>query len=828
MVHFDQDVRYALRSLRKRPGFAFVVIAALALAIGANTAIFSAVNSLLLRPLPFQNPGGLVAVGETLSAFANGPIPFSAPDYMAFVARSSSFERLGIYGNHHYELSGLDSPQRLTGARISASLWPTLGVTPQLGRWFTEDEDKGSKRVVLLSYGFWRSKFGGDVRILGRSIILDRASYTVVGVMPRNFVFPPRGPAYNNEPAEVYVPISFTKHELEDWGSMYNNSVIGRLRAGVTLPQAQAESQGVMKRVAQLFPPELTSSGFRVGADLEPLSESITGRVRPILLVLMAAVGLVLLIGCADVASLMLTRAAARQREMSIRAALGASRLSLVMQVLIESLLLALVGGGLGLIVAVWTTALIVKIAPDNVPLVETIHIDGAVLAFTLFLSIFTALLFGLFPALEASRVDVNDGLREGGRGQTYGRGRAQVLNALVIAQFAFAIVLLVGAGLLVRSFSALLGTSPGFRADHVLSASVTLPPSSYQKGTEIRSFFDRLQAKLGELPGVKAASVATSIPLAFGEHRIFSPSSDARVTTTDLARTTAHIWCIGPFFKAMGIPILQGRALNDGDGRDALKVIVVNETLAKRFWPGESALGKRIKWGVEASKSPWMTVVGVAADIKSEALRGAIEPETYTPYMQETDSNLEDNVTNEFRAMKVILRTTGDPIYTAASLRNQVRLLDPSLPVSEVQTMQEVIQDSTRPDRFNTMLLSIFAVTALVLAALGIAGVLAYSVAQRIAEIGLRMALGAAEGSILKLFLLRGMALALAGAGIGLVASLALTRLLGSLLYKTSPYDPWTLIVAPLLLGVVALLATWIPAYRASRVDPIVALRVE
>ncbi len=457
MISFTQDARYALRTLRKRPGFVTIVIAALALTIGANTAIFSAVHSVLLSPLPFRDAGELVDVGELLPSFGPRPLPFSAPDFKAFRARSKSFQDLGIYGNHYYELSGVDSPQRLQGARVSASLWTTLGVSPLLGRFFTEQEDRNSHPVVLLSAGLWRSKFGADPRLVGSAITLDRVRYTVIGIMPDSFVFPMRGPQYNNTPAELYTPISFTKKELEGFGTMFNNSVVGRLRPGVTVAQAQAEASSLTSQIFDdIYPAGLRQSGIRIGARVTPLREVVVGKVEPVLLVLFGAVALVLLIGCADVASLLLTRAAARHREMSIRAALGASRFSLVRQVLIESLALALLGGALGLIVAVWATALIVKLAPDNLPLVETIHIDGAVLAFTLGLSVFTALLFGLFPALEASRADVNDGLREGSRGQTQGKMRGRLLNGLVTAQFALALVLLVGAGLLLRSFSEL------------------------------------------------------------------------------------------------------------------------------------------------------------------------------------------------------------------------------------------------------------------------------------------------------------------------------------------------------------------------------------
>ena len=828
MTSFTQDARYAFRTLRKRPGFVLLVVSALALTIGANTAIFSAVHSVLMRPLPFRDAEQLVSVGEMLPSFSPTPIPFSAPDYMALRARSKSFQNLGIYADQKYELSGVDSPQRLQGARVSASLWTTLGVSPLLGRYFNEEEDRGSRPVALLSYDLWRSKFGGDARIVGKAITLDRVRYTIVGVMPDSFVFPLRGPEYNNEPAELYTPISFTKAELEGFGNMFNNSVVGRLRPGISIAQAQAETNAVLVHISQeIYPALLRQGGFQLGGRVAALKESVIGKVEPVLLVLFGAVALVLLIGCADVASLLLTRAAGRQREMSIRAALGASRWSLIRQVLIESLVLALAGGALGLIVAAWGTALIVKLAPNNLPLVENIHVDGPVLAFTLAISVLTSLLFGIFPALEASRVDVSDGLREGARGQTQGKGRAKVLNALVTAQFALALVLLVGAGLLIRSFSQLVATNPGFRPDHILTMSISLPDRSYRTGAQVRSFFERLQGQLQQIPGVKAAALATSLPLSFEDHRLFAIEHE-NPATANLAKQTAHIWPMGDFFTAMGIPIRRGRGFTSADGKDAPKVVIVSETLARRFFPGEDPIGRQIKWGVQGSNSPWLTIVGVVGDVKSGAMREPAGAETYSPYEQEKDDNLADPVSNEFRTCRIVLRTTGEPEYTASAVRGQVRSLDPSLPLADVKSMENAIGESTKPERFNVTIFGIFAAAALVLAALGVAGVLAYSVAQRVSEIGLRMALGAHQGDVLRLFLRKGLAMALLGTAIGLAGSLALTRLLGTLLYETSPYDAWTFLGAPLLLGLVALVSTLIPALRASRIDPVEALRSE
>lgn len=828
MKHIAQDFRYALRSIRKRPGFAAVTIAALALCIGANTAIFSIVDSALLHSLPFPDPGRLVGVFEKLSAVMTGPIPFSAPDYEELLQRSHSFQQAGIYQNEHYELSGVTQPERLQGARISASLFPTLGISPALGRNFTKEEDVDRHRVAILSGQLWRSKFGGDPAVIGKAILLDRVPYTVVGVMPDRISFPLRGPAFNDEPAQVYVPISFTKAELEGWGNMYNNSVVARLHPGATLEQARAEVKSIVEQVyREVYPANLRTDNFGLSADVMSFRDEVVGKVEPMLLVLFGAVGLVLLIGCADIASLLLTHAAGRQREMSIRTALGASRSGLIRQVLIESLVLAAIGGGAGLLLSFWATTVLVNIATVNLPLANTSYSSLGVIAFTAVLSAITALLFGMFPALQASRVEVNEGLREGGRGQTAGRRRGRTLNALVIAQFALALVLLVGAGLLARSFSRLLATNPGFRPDHILTMTTSLPPTAYKSGADVRGFYERLQNSLESTPGVKDAAIATSLPLAIGEHREFAIDGQLP-QTLNIPRSVAQIWTLGHFFQAMGISLKRGRYFDWRDSRSSMPVAIVSETLAKKFWPGQDPIGKRIKWGDNASKDPWMTIVGVVGDVKQGALDQLTEFETYTPYEQVADSDLAEAIDKEFRSLKVVVLTAVLPERMAPVIEREIHSLDPSLPVTEVSTMDAQLRSSTRSERFNTILLGTFASAALILAALGIAGVLAYSVAQRMSEIGVRVAMGATKADIAKLVLTRGMSMALAGIGIGILCSLAITRVMRSLLYRVSPWDPWTLIGAVLLLSLVGLLSVWVPARRAAAVDPIRALRVE
>jgi putative ABC transport system permease protein len=823
-----RDLAYALRTLRKRPVFSSVVIAALALCIGANTAIFTLVDSVLLRELPFKQPNRLVAVYEILADIVSGPIPFSAPDYVELLRRNHSFESVGIYGHHEFELSGTDQPMRLRATRISASLWPTLGVSPALGRNLTAEEDRNGARVAILSAKLWRSRFGGDRGMIGKNVLLDRVPYTVVGVMPDGWEFPLHGPAYNNEPAQIYVPISFTKDELQGFGNMYNHSVVARLRPGVTVQQAQEDVKAIAKRTFdEVYPAALRGSGFHLDADLRPLRDEIVGKVKPVLLVLLGAVSLVLLIGCADIASLLLARAASRQREMSVRVALGARRADLIRQILSESLVLAVVGGGLGLLLSVWATKFMLQIGSIDLPETGAVHVDWRVLTFTLALSAVTAVLFGLFPAWQASQAEVNEGLREGGRAHSASRKQGRTLGALVTVQFALALVLLVGAGLLLRSFSRLLATNPGFRPDHVLTMSVSLPAQAYKTGSQVRNFYQRLQPTLEGVPGVKAAAIATSLPLSINEHRTFSIEGQ-NPATIKIPRSVAHIWPLGNFFSAMGIPLKRGRVFDRRDTKDSLPVALVSETLARRFWPGENPIGKRIKWGENNSKDPWMTIVGVVADVKQDKLNERTESETYVPYLQIADDDLADSVTNEFRSLRIVVRTAADPVLEASAIRRKIHRLDPSLPVTDVKTMQAALHESTHGERFNTILLASFAMAALLLAALGIAGVLAHSVSQRISEIGVRMALGARKTDVFKLVLKRGMTMALLGAAIGLACSVAVAGVMSRLLYETSPYDPWTLLAAPVVLCLVALLSIWIPAGRAAAIDPIQALRVE
>ena len=824
MTAFHDDVLYGVRSLARKPGFSAVVVGALALCIGANTAMFSVVDSVLVKPLPYRDPGRLVYVSERLTELMAGPIPFSAPDYQELVRRSHSFESIGIYHGKEFELSGMESPERVQGARISASLLPLLGISPALGRNFSNEEDAAAHRVVILASGFWRAKFGGDPNVIGREINLDRTAYTIVGVMPAGLTFPLRGPKFNNDPASLYVPMSFTPPELKGFGMMYNHSVVARLRPGVTLAQANQELKGIAHRMtADVYPKEMLVPGAEIGMSAVPFREEVVGNTRPMLLVLFGAVMLVLLIGCADIAGLLLTRTAGRNREISIRTALGATRGQIVRQVLVESLLLALAGGAFGLMLCFWAGGVLVRLTSANLPS-GSVDLNSGVFLFTLALSAGTAIIVGLAPALRASKVDVSQGVREGGRGQSTGRKQGRLLDTLVIAQFALALLLLVGAGLLVRSFSHLLSTDPGFQPDHVLSMSVSLPAEAYASGSQVRAFYERLEPLVKDVPGVKTAALSTSLPLSINEHRTFHIQGQP-ATASSIPHKTAHIWVVGDFFRAIGIPLKRGRFLNRQDTQHSTPVVVINETLANEFWRNQNPIGQQIKWG---SRSPWMAIVGVVGDVKQGALNEPTDPETYSPWRQLTDEELADNITNEFRSLTIAVRTANSPSAEAPAIERVIHGLDSSLPVTKVTTMDAELQVSLRSERLQTTLIGGFAIAALVLAALGIGGVLAYSVAQRVSEIGIRMALGASRGQVLRLILARGMKLAGLGALAGLAGALVLTRLMSHVLYETSPYDALTFCAAPAFLCTVGLLAILLPARKAATIDPLESLRVE
>jgi putative ABC transport system permease protein len=823
-----QDIRYAARGMRRAPGFTAAVVSTLAIAIGANTAMFAILNAVLLRPLPFTDADRLVMVYEELPGAIAFPLGFSPPDFVGFERRTTSLQSIAAFRNKDFELSGVDQPERITAAAVSGTLFETLGVTPAIGQAFTREDDKSRRPVAVLSDGLWRRKFGGDPGVIGRAVILDRTPHTIVGVMPRGFTFPNRGPHLNNIPAELYVPIAFTAGERVAFGSMYNNSVVGRLRSGITVDQAQAEVKAtVSAQAAELYPAYLAALAKDLTASVVPLRDEIVGRSRAALRVLFAAVACVLLIACADIANLMLTRGASREREIAVRAALGAGRARLIQLTLVESLILAVSGGVIGLLLSRWISMAVVRFAPANLPRLNEISMDVRVLAFAAGASLVTALLCGVLPALEISRRDAGDALKDGGRTGTPGRRQRRTFGGLVVAQFALAVVLLVCGGLLIRSFARLSAVEPGFRADHVLTFAVSLPGSAYRDGAAVRAFYGRLMEAADRLPGVSASGASTDLPLSVRERRAFSIETPP-TASRGVPRSVAHDWVMGRYFEALGIELKRGRVIGPPDGPDGEPVIVVNETMARRFWPGEDPIGQRIAWGTDTNHGRWMRIVGIVSDVKQGPLSTAVEPQTYSAWLQVADQQLADNVASAFRGMKISLRTPGEPTALASAVRGTIQSIDPSLPITAMQTMEQVVETSIAPQRFNTVLLGSFATVALLLAALGIAGVLSTSVSRRTQELGVRMALGAQRNDLLLMVVRQGMTLVVLGLAIGLVGSLFLARWMSSLLFGIEPRDPLTFAGVAAVLTAVAFVACYIPARRTTRIDPIVALRCE
>jgi predicted permease len=603
MSHLSQDIHYAARSVRRAPLFATVVVLILGLAIGATTAVFTIVNAVLLRSLPYRDPGGLVLFNERIGTMAPGG--FSAPDYVAFRDRVTSLESIAAYRNREYELSGVEAPERIITLRASASLFNLLGVSPVIGRTFTQGEDDGSARVAILSSRLWARAFGKDANVIGRAVMLDRQPYSVIGVMPDTFVFPSRGPLLNNVPADVFIPISFTPSERTAFGSMYANSVIGRLKPGATAERAAAEARDLVSANArELYPASLGGLGSVISGSATPLRDEVVGRARTLLLVSFAAVALVLLIACADIASLMLTRALSRQREMAVRAALGAGRGRVIGQLLVESGVLALAGGVLGLGLAQALARVLVSMAPPSIPRLGDVAIDARVLAFSTAVSLLTALLCGLLPAVELSRPAAADALKEGGRTSSPGRRQRRMFGTLVAMQVAVAVVLLVGGALLFGSFSRLMAVDPGFRGERTLTLATSLPVAGYPTGPDVRAFYTRLMERLAGIPAVSAAGASTDLPLGIRERRAFAIENE-REANRELPHAVANESIIGQYFDALGIPVRRGRFFTPQDDGAAEPVVVVNETMARRFWGGDDPVGQRVAWGNNTQQRP-------------------------------------------------------------------------------------------------------------------------------------------------------------------------------------------------------------------------------
>lgn len=801
---FIMDVRYGLRALLKKPGFTITAVIALALGIGANTAIFSVVNGVMLRSLAYANPERIVMLWERSVSREAQQNLVSPANFLDWQKLSTSFEDMAAVWDLRANLSGNDGePEEVKVQCVSYPFFSALGVQPMIGRAFLPEEDRaGGNLVVIISHQLWQTRFGGDPAIVGKETTMNGRQRTIVGVMPPGFYF------LDNQ-VKVWMPIGLDPaiNYRETAGRFLR--VVARLKPGISPQQAQGEMTGIAKQIEQANP--VKNLGWTV--NVVPIHEQVVGEIRPILIVLLAAVAFVLLIACANVANLLLSRAASRQKELAVRAALGAGRIRLVRQMLTESVLLALVGGIVGVLLAYWGTHLLVAFGPDNIPRLSEIRIDPRVLVFTLAVSLLTGMLFGLVPAVQASRPDLNDALKEGTRGSTGGRS-GTLRNAFVVAQVSLALVLLIGAGLMIRSFMRLQSVNTGFQPANVLTMRAQLPGKKYPEKHQIVDFFKQAQERIATIAGVQAVGAISYLPLTGLASRDsfklpgqppfpagHEPGVEVRVVTPS-------------YFQAMGIPLLKGRLLNDRDVKEA-RVLLINETMAKRYFPNVDPVGKQLEIMWDGSGPD--EIVGVVGDVREGALNKEPEPAIYWSHARET-----------YSGMTLVIRANGDASRLALAVQKEIRALDPEQPVADVRTMQQVIARSIARPRFNTLLLAIFAGVALVLASVGLYGVMSYSATQRIHEVGIRMALGATRADIMRLVVGNGMLLTLVGIAIGIAASWGLTRLMQSFLFGIGTTDAVTFLGVSTLLVGVALIANYIPARKATRVNPVIALRYE
>lgn len=807
------DLTFGFRMLMKNPRFTAAAVLSLAIGIGANTAIFSVTNALLLRPLPYKDAERLVILWNRSPGLNVEQDWFSPGQYLDVKAENQVFENVAATIDSSFNLTGQGVAERVEGARVSSSLFAVLGAQAMLGRVFTaEEEEQGKPTTALLSYAFWQRHFAGDPNVVGKTLSLNGNSVDIVGVMPRDFTLNkevmPTVNKISNAEILLSLPMGWGKRTTRT-NEDYN--IFGRMKPGVTLAQAQADVDRIVSGMKQQYPENYPpSSGFMIS--VVPLLHQVVGEVRRPLLILLGAVGFVLLIACANVANLQLARAAVRQREIAIRAAVGAGRRRIVRQLLTESILLSLIGGVLGLLLTFVGLRVLISLGPDTLPRLNEIVIDSRVLGFTFVVSLITGVVFGLAPAVRSSRVDLNGVLKDSGRSTGAGHNRAR--NAFVVVQVALSLVLLIGAGLLARSYNHIQNASPGFNPQNVLSFRMSLPNSKY-KGPAVTNFYKQLTERIKALPGVESIGTSYSLPMssvafAWGPITIegYVPKHSA-----DFIMSNERFVSPG-YFPAMGVPLVKGRLFDDRDVKDSQQTVIVNESLAERFWPNQDPIGKRLERG---DKEPWRTVVGVVRDTKEFSFDNEPPISIYHPHEQ-----------FPIGTMFMVVRASTPTTVLTPAITKELRALDPELPAFEFKTMEQRLSDTLSRRRFSTFLLGVFSLVALVLAAIGIYGVMAYSVTQRTQEIGIRMALGAEPGRIMLMIVRHSLVLVVVGVLLGLAGAFALTRVMSSLLFRVSATDTLTFVAPPLILAAVALLASYFPARRAARVDPTIALRSE
>jgi putative ABC transport system permease protein len=819
MDGFLKDIRYGFRNLLKRPAFAGIAVITLALGIGGNTAIFSVINSVLLRPLPYQNSDRLVMIWGNFAKLSIERLAAKAAEYEDYRAQNQIFEQVAAFENQGLNLTGDEQAERITGARVTANLFSMLGAQAKQGRSIAPEENQtGHDNVVVISQAFWQRHFGGKASAVGQTLRLDDQNYTVIGVMPASFQFPHASFPFG-QPADVWLPLVYTAEQVTQRRGPYRLHVISRLKSGVTLEQARAAMNTLGQRFETQYRgyrgPQGEDGGWRI--TLAPVQEEVVGSSRRALLVLFGAVALVLLIACANVANLLLVRAARRQKELAVRSALGASRWRIAQQLLVESLMLALMGGSLGLLIALWGVDSLGKLQATNLPRLQEITVDARVLAFTALLTVLTAVVFGLVPAWQASKFDLQRALKEKSAAAIGSWRHHYWRNLLLIGEVALSLALLVGAGLLVNSFLRLQHTQPAIASDQLLTVEINLPDSRYREPAQASAFFRELMERAAGLPGVEGASLSTARPLS-GAARNDPFAIEGRALDPNNISFAGCQMVGANYFHTLGIPLVQGRDLTLPDMDDKAPVVaVINETMAHRYWPNESAIGRRITLGLPRPDNPWVTIIGIAKDLPHRAIDSLPEPDWYL-----------SRPLGPQRNQILFVRTAGNPADLAASIRGVVASIDRNQPVANIKTLGDVIADTVAPRKFNMMLFTLFAVIAMLLAALGIYGVMAYSVAERTHEVGIRMALGAQKSDVLGLIIRKGMSITLIGIAVGLAIAFALTRLMAGLLFGVTATDAFTFVTVSVGLIAVALLACYIPARRATKVDPLVALRYE